>query len=244
MVSMFQAMTPRYTLSFGIWITLVVGAINFALEIERVIGSGNLWRLFIGHYRRPREEERVFLFMDLKGSTSIAEELGHHKYSELLQECYRDLTPVVMRYEAAIYQYVGDEVVMSWLCRNRTERKSTSVKTFFAYQRALIQKKEEYKTRFGMAPEFRGGIDVGAVTAIEVGDVKRELVFHGDVLNTAARLLELCKTRDEELVVSRTVGKTVANDTNVHASWNEKVPLRGKRESVSVYSLHLKNFNH
>ena len=244
MVSMFQAMTPRYTLSFAIWITLVVGAINFTLEIERVIGSGNLWRLFIGRYRRPREEERVFLFMDLKGSTTIAEELGHRKYSELLQECYRDLTQVVMRYEAAIYQYVGDEVVMSWLCANRTERSRTSVQTFFAYQRALNKKKEVYKARFGMLPEFRGGIDVGAVTVIEVGDVKREIVFHGDVLNTAARLLELCKTRDEGLVVSRPVGEAVAHDDDVHANWNEKVPLRGKRKSVEAYSLHLDNLNH
>ena len=80
--STFQAMTPRYTLSFAIWMVLVVGTINFALEIERVVGPGNLWRLFIGRYRRPREEERVFLFIDLKGSTTFAEEIGHQLYSE------------------------------------------------------------------------------------------------------------------------------------------------------------------
>lgn len=244
MFSMVQTMTPRYTLSFAIWIALVVGAINFALEIERVVGPGNLWRLFTGRYRQPREEERIFLFMDLKGSTTIAEELGHHKYSELLQECYRDLTQVVMRYEAEIYQYVGDEVVMSWLCTDHTDKKTTSVQTFFAYQRALMQKKEAYEVRFGKAPKFRGGIDIGAVTVIEVGDVKREIVYHGDVLNTASRLLDLCKKRGERLVVSRAVGEAVEHDTDVHANWNEKVPLRGKREIVEAYSLHSKNLKH
>ena len=238
LTSLFQAINPRYMLSAAIYMVLVVGAINFALEVERVVGTGNLWRLFIGSYRRSREEERVFLFMDLKGSTTIAEELGHQRYSELLQECYRDLTQVVIRYEAAIYQYVGDEVVMSWLCTDRAERKRASVQAFFAYQRALMRKKETYEVRFGMAPEFRGGIDVGAVTVIEVGDVKREIAYHGDVLNTAARLLELCKTRGEELVVSRTVGEAVEHDTGVRASWHEEVPLRGKRERIEAYSLH------
>ena len=100
-----------------------------------------------------------------------------------------------------------------------------------------MRKEEAYEVRFGMVPEFRGGIDVGAVTVIEVGDVKREIAYHGDVLNTAARLLELCKTRGEELVVSRAVGEAVEEDTEVHTSWHEEVSLRGKRERIEAYSL-------
>jgi adenylate cyclase len=233
----FRAMTPRYTLSFAVWMVLVVGAINFSLEVGRLVGPGNLWQLLIGRYRQPRDEERVFLFMDLKGSTTTAEELGHQRYSELLQECYRDLTQVVMRYEAAIYQYVGDEVVLSWPCTEQAERERVSVEAFFAYQRALLKKKKAYEGRFGVTPEFRGGIDVGAVTVIEVGDVKRAIVYHGDVLNTAARLLELCKTRGEGLVVSNSIGKAVEQDVNIRASWHGKVPLRGKRKHVEAYGL-------
>ena len=75
------------------------------------------------------------------------------------------------------------------------------------------------------------------MTVIEVGDVKREIAYHGDVLNTAARLLELCKTRGEELVVSRTVGESVEKDTEIRASWHEEVSLRGKRECIEAYSL-------
>ena len=88
LTSLFQTLSPRYMWSLIIYLVLVVGVINFALEVERVVGPGNLWRLFVRSYRRSREEERVFLFMDLKGSTTIAEELGHQRYSELLQEFY------------------------------------------------------------------------------------------------------------------------------------------------------------
>ncbi|MCK5467813.1 MAG: hypothetical protein KAI99_04880 [Cyclobacteriaceae bacterium] len=237
MSGMFYAMSPRYTMSFVIWLILVVAGINMALEIERIVGPGNIWRLLIGRYRQPNEEERIFLFMDLKESTTIAEGLGHMRYSELIQECYHDLTQVVMQYEAVIYQYVGDEVVMSWPFSKKETLAIKSVQAFFAYQSLLKQKEQVYKSRFGLVPEFRGGIDMGAVTIIEVGDVKREIVYHGDVLNTAARLLELCKTRDEKVVVSDTIGESIKQDASFEINWIEKVSLRGKKIPVGAYSI-------
>lgn len=233
----YRAMTPRYSISFAIWALLAVGMINFALEVERVVGPGNLWRLLVGRYRRPREEERVFLFMDLRGSTHTAEALGHRRYSEFIQACYRDLTAVVMRYEATIYQYVGDEVVLSWPTTTDGSTERDSVEAFFAYRSALAQKGRAYEDDFGVAPVFRGGIDVGPVTVSEVGEVKRDIVYHGDVLNTAARLLELCKARGEELVVSHPVGAAVEHAAGVSTRWQEQVSLRGKQGSVLACGL-------
>lgn len=236
MSDMLNSMTMRYTLSFAVWLLLIVAGINLSLEIQRVVGPGNIWRLLIGKYRQANEEKRVFLFMDLKGSTTIAEELGHKKYSELIQECYHDLTQVVLRFESDIYQYVGDEVVMSWSMK-KGETAYKSVLTFFTYQNILKQKEQVYRTRFGIIPEFRGGIDAGAVSIIEVGDVKREIVYHGDVLNTAARLLELCKSQGEQLIVSKTIGECVKQLSSFEINWLDKVSLRGKKTNVEACSV-------
>ena len=94
--------------------------------------------------------------MDLKGSTSTAEALGHERYSELLQECYGDLTEVVLQYQAAIYQYIGDEVVLSWRFAGHPESMGAGVHAFFAYQAVIEGKREEYESRFGTTPVFRG----------------------------------------------------------------------------------------
>lgn len=232
---MTQDMTIRYALTFLVWMILAVGLINFMLEIERIVGPGNIWRIFRGRYRRPRREVRIFLFMDLKGSTMLAEKLGHHLYSALLQECYRDLTKTVLRHEAAIYQYVGDEVVLSWIYSGKNRQKDASINTFFDYQFTLHQKREVYIQRFGEVPEFRGGIDLGPVTTIEVGDVKREIVYHGDVLNTASRLLEICKDRSNRLVISGEIGKNI--DHKFRQIWSESIYLRGKHEPVEAVGL-------
>jgi len=235
--SVFFDVPPRMWVSVGVWWGLVVIGINFSLEISRLLGPSNMWGLFIGRYRKPRVEERVFLFMDLKGSTTLAEQLGHARYSELLQQCFRDLTPFVLRYDAHVYQYVGDEVVLSWPRSRRGDSKRHSVQTFFDYERALREKSGSYEERFGVVPRFRGGIAFGPVTVIEVGDVKREIAYHGDVLNTAARLLGLCKERNEGLVVSRGVGEAVEGDGAVEFAWTESVPLRGKVHQVEACGL-------
>ncbi|MGD2070950.1 MAG: adenylate/guanylate cyclase domain-containing protein, partial [Gemmatimonadota bacterium] len=144
---------------------------------------------------------------------------------------------VVMRYDASVYQYVGDEVVLTWPWGGAGRRERESVHAFFAFRSLLDANRSAYESRFGAMPEFRGGIDLGPVTVIEVGDVKREIVYHGDVLNTAARLLELCKRRGDGLVVSRTVGEAVEDDRALQATWREPVSLRGKREPVDACGL-------
>ena len=112
----------RYLLSIGIWLSLVAIGVNFLLEVRRLVGEENVWPLLTGHYRRPRHEDRVFLFMDLAGSVTAAERLGHKRYSEFIQECFQDLTMVALKYGGRIYQYVGDEIVMTWPAQSADSR--------------------------------------------------------------------------------------------------------------------------
>jgi adenylate cyclase len=236
LIALWQAFTLRYLFAIGIWLVLMVASIDFLLEIRRVIGQQNLWRLFTGHYRQPRDEDRVFLFMDLKASTTMAEALGHKLYSQLIQACFEDLTLVALEYDAAIYQYVGDEVILSWPAK-RSGSESDSVRAFFAYEGILAEKRSAYMERFGVVPVFRGGIDTGQVTATEIGDLKRDIAYHGDVLNTASRILDLCKERGGRLLVSDRVGDAVEVDPTVRSSWRDEVVMKGKQEETGVYSL-------
>ena len=63
--------------------------------------------------RLPKAEDRVFLFLDLEGSTQLAERLGSALYFELLRRCLDDLTEPILETEGEIYQYAGDEIVVT-----------------------------------------------------------------------------------------------------------------------------------
>jgi adenylate cyclase len=54
------------------------------------------------------------MFVDLLSSTTIAEALGNEKYHNLLHDFYADITNPIIYNKGEIYQYVGDEVIVSW----------------------------------------------------------------------------------------------------------------------------------
>lgn len=99
-----------FTMNFLIvllYVTVVSFLFSFLKTVDRKFGPGNLWKLIIGTYYHPKEEELIFMFLDLKGSTTHAERLGHVRFSELIQDCFIDLS-VVIDHQALVYQYVGD----------------------------------------------------------------------------------------------------------------------------------------
>ena len=84
---------------------------QFVFQMNIKFGHGSLWKIITGKYRRPKEENRVFMFVDLNSSTTIAERLGTRNYHRLLKDFFANITnPIVDNY-GEIYQYVGDEVV-------------------------------------------------------------------------------------------------------------------------------------
>ena len=233
---LFADLWPRLGLSLWLWFILSILAANFLLEVRRKIGPGNLWALLSGRYHRPREEERIFLFLDLKGSTGIAEQLGHSRYSQFLRACYHDLTEFILLYRAEIYQFVGDGVVLTWPAE-RAGASGQSLQTFFAFQSRLQERQDWYQSTFGATPEFRGGVEGGVVTATEVGDIKREIAFHGDPLNTAARLLELCREYERPVLVSGRIKDALSSEPALITELKGEIILRGKTESVSVFGV-------
>lgn len=68
---------------------------SLILIISEKFSGGVFFKFLLGTYKFPKEEERIFMFLDLTSSTAIAEELGHSKYSQLLQDCFYDINELV-----------------------------------------------------------------------------------------------------------------------------------------------------
>jgi adenylate cyclase len=233
---LWEAMSPRLLTSLMMFVLLSFLGVAFLLEVRRKVGPGNLGALLVGWYHRPRVEDLVFLFLDLKGSTAIAERLGHTRYSQFIRHCFHDLTEFVLSFQAQIYQFVGDEVVLTWP-QGRGNAGKRSLDTFFAFRERLVERRLWYQEEFGVSPEFRGGVEGGSVTVTEVGDIKREIAFHGDALNTAARLLELCQQYDAPILVSERIQQSVATEPGLSTELQGEITLRGKAETVTVYGV-------
>jgi adenylate cyclase len=215
---------------------VVAVAIQFVLQVNRLIGANVLGYFAAGVYRRPTPEERIFLFLDLEGSTQLAERLGSAGYFELLRRFVDDLTDPVIEAEGEIYQYAGDEVVVTWPLATGL-RGANCVACFFAIRDAVTRRAADYTRAFGTVPRFHGGLHGGPVTAGELGDLRRQIVFVGDILNTAARLEEYAKRSNLDLVVSGALLERLTLPPGLAARRCGELELRGKEARVAAYAL-------
>ncbi|HWA82297.1 MAG TPA: adenylate/guanylate cyclase domain-containing protein [Fimbriimonadaceae bacterium] len=236
-----QALVPFFARGWEVTLLapfLVALAILFTVELARRIGPRRIVSLMLGRYRNPVEESRLFLLVDLRGSTTLAERLGTVEYSAFLREFFEDLTEPVLDTGGDVVEYVGDEAVVSWPFRNRPglrARNAMAGLTCFLRFRARISGRTgQYIQRFGLVPEFKGALHAGPVVATEVGQLKTQLVFHGDALNTSARILAECNGYKADLLISETVLPYLGETPGVPIEDLGKVSLRGKVEPVGL----------
>ncbi|MFZ5973318.1 MAG: adenylate/guanylate cyclase domain-containing protein [Bacteroidota bacterium] len=181
----------------------------------------------------PREEDRIFLFLDLNSSTMLAEELGHIRYSELLKSCFADLALSVKKYKATVYQYVGDEAVLSWGGHLPAE----GVALFFDFENRLCKRASFYKNKFGCVPTFKASIHGGKVAVTRLGVFRQHKVYHGDVLNACARMLEVCRKIGSRLIVSERVANLLEVSDPFIIHWRGSMEWRGKSGSHDLYTV-------
>lgn len=211
--------------------------INFIALVSKKFGPGHLFLIFLGRYNKPLTENRIFMFLDLKDSTTIAERLGHIIYSKLLQQCFLDMNKVIPNYGADIYQYVGDEAVLTWKIKNKKAVFEKPVELFFAYKRRLEKKSKYYREKFGVVPEFKAGLNAGVVTVAEIGALKREIAYHGDVVNTASRLRSACNEFHKNLLASEYIIQNIHESDKNSVDEIGEVNLKGKTKSIKVFSI-------
>ncbi len=208
---------------------------NFFNMVRLKFGTGVLKNILIGKFRKPQEEDRIFMFLDLKSSTAIAEQLGHIKYSKLIQECFYDLNEIVLKYQGEIYQYVGDEAVISWPAK-RGVKNANCLKCFFSFQDLLDFKSDVYLNKYGVIPEFKAGLHGGILVVTEVGVVKKEIAYHGDVINTTARIQGECNTFGKDLLVSNNLLMRL-DYSDYQTELLGEVFLKGKSNPVQVHGV-------
>nr|PZN58134.1 MAG: hypothetical protein DIU61_00790 [Bacteroidota bacterium] len=214
----------------------LVSIIIFVREINRKLGQGVLLNFVSGRYFRPRTENRVFMFLDLNNSVGRAETLGDMAYHNLLNDFFHDVTDPIMMAGGKIHHYVGDEVVVSWKMK---ERMATD-RCLLAYMHCrskLATLGDKYQAMYGMTPDFKGALHCGPVVCGEVGEVKSEIVFHGDTINTTARLERLCADLDRDLLISEAFYERLSPSWRSHFKIREELRLRGKNRTMPVYEL-------
>jgi adenylate cyclase len=214
----------------------VVIVTQLLLQVNSKFGQAEFWNIIRSKYNKPREEKRIFMFLDLNSSTTIAEQLGDETYHALLKDFFSDLTIPILNNKGNIYQYVGDEVVVAWDYDDGRE-KARCIRCFFDMKQWIANYSDKYRNRYGLIPSFKADLRCGRVIAGEVGIIKRDITYSGDVLNTTSRILNKCTELHEELIVSSDLLEQVPFVSEYRARPLGAMKLRGKEREVNLSAL-------
>jgi adenylate cyclase len=211
-------------------------AVNFVLQVSNLLGPRTLINFFTGRYHEPLQENRFVLFVDIAGSTGLAERLGGIGIHRFLDRTFRLLNGPVIDYQGEILGYVGDELIVTW------PEKAGAVdarpfRCFVAMREALERASPRLAQEFGAAPKIRGSLNFGPVIVGEIGDIKRAIVFNGDTMNTAARLEELSRTVDGGFIAARAAIERF--DAAAPSGLRDLgvMPIRGRADTIAVMGL-------
>lgn len=211
--------------------------VNLFMAIRRMLGAKNLLAMTTGRYRRPREEEHIVAFVDLKGSTPLAERLGPSRFHDFLNDVFFDAAGPIIDLGGEVYQYVGDEIVVTWSAA-RGLKNGDCVRFFFALEDALAERREAYLKEYGEVPSLRGALHIGPLMVGEIGDLNRQIVMIGDTMNTAARIEGACRKFGRDYVASASILVRLAQlPEAIRAESLGPVPLAGKSGEMELFAL-------
>ncbi|HEY1720060.1 MAG TPA: adenylate/guanylate cyclase domain-containing protein [Magnetospirillaceae bacterium] len=212
-------------------------AVTVFMSVRRMLGGKYLLAMATGRYRRPIEEEHIVAFMDLKGSTPLAERLGPSRYHDFLNDVFFDVADAIADTGGDVYQYVGDEIVITWSTA-RGLKNGDCVRFLFAVEDVLAERRDVYMKDYGSTPALRGALHIGPLMVGEIGDLKRQIVMIGDTMNTAARIEGACRKFGRDHVASASLLVRLAQLPDfVKAESLGPVPLAGKSGEMELFAL-------
>lgn len=205
-------------------------------QLGLLVGAKTVRDIMLGRYHRARLEERFFLFVDIVGSTPLAEKLGPAAANRFLGRVFELASDPVDENHGEIYQYVGDEMVVTWqLADGRPQARPLAC--YYAIEKAILENEAEFQRDFGAVPRLRAALHAGQVITGEVGGSRRAIVFHGDVMNATSRIESATRELKRPFLASEDALARLEGKQAYALSDLGPQPLRGREGRVRLYAV-------
>ena len=221
----------------SIWVAVFISfSISYLWQINSMLGKGVLVKYIRGKYHAPISEDRIFMFLDLSSATTIAEKLGAQKYSQFLKDFFYDIDGMITDTKGELFQYEGDGIIILWTIRNGIQN-NNCVKMFFAANKKISELKNRYIEKYGLSPEYKAGLHYGEVVITEIGDSKKEIAYHGDAINTTARICSSCNEVNRKLLISSALLQKLKLQNKYTVETMGDFKLKGKEKVIELFSI-------
>jgi adenylate cyclase len=177
----------------------------------------------------------VVLFSDIRGFTSISERMSPDEIATLLTDYFTEMVEVVFEHGGTLDKFMGDAMMALWGAPlAHADDADRAVRAAMAMQRKLSRLNAQWREQGRPSLSIGIGINLGEVFAGNIGSVRRlEYTVIGDAVNIAARLCS--EAGPGEILIAEPLFAGLRLRPPVSAL--TPLPLRGKAQPVSVYSV-------
>lgn len=225
--------TFKFEVLYALFFSFII---VFTTMLDKKMGQGILMNYIKGKYYEPIHEARIVLFMNIKNSSNMIDSLGALKFHNFLSKYFSDLTEPAISRGGVIYEYKEDLMVISWTM-NHGLADANCVNTFFDIQSTIENKRDEYIDEFGFEPRVQGGLHAGSLVTSEIGEIKTQIVFIGNTMNTASRILDTCDRLDMDLLASDQVLGMLGRIKKFKLSSIGKINMKGKQVDLELFEI-------
>ncbi|WP_377295572.1 adenylate/guanylate cyclase domain-containing protein [Rhizobium sp. SGZ-381] len=206
------------------------------LRVLQLLGRRVFLSLLTGRYRHPVEEERVFLFLDIVGSSAYARQYGDLKAQAFIGAVFAALAYHVRRHRGEIDDYVGDCAIITWPMKEGVEE-ARCVRCIYDMLNEVDHERDWWMAHFGLVPQLSAALHGGSIVTAEIGVFHHKITYFGDVVNTTSRIEGLCKTLKKPHLISADLLARLTLPPDIVAEPQGEHMVKGRDEPVCVLAL-------
>lgn len=177
------------------------------------------------------------LFSDIRGFTSMSEKMSAQEVSQLLNEYFSEMEPIVTKYNGIVNKFIGDAVMAVFgEPINDENHPLNAVRCGYEMLQRVKELDKKWQAENKPVIEIGIGINTGEVFVGNIGSEKRmEYTVIGDTVNLASRLESYNKTYKTRMLISSTTYEAAKD--HITANQIPDVEIRGKANKINVYEI-------
>jgi class 3 adenylate cyclase len=181
------------------------------------------------------ETEIAILFVDIRGFTTMSENMSPTRIVSLLNEYFHEMNEIIFHHDGTLDKYMGDAIMALFGAPvKKGDDCLRAVKCALDMMKKLDEMNEEWKKEDKQNLSIGIGINYGTVVVGNIGSEHRyEYTAIGDNVNVASRLCSIAKPG--QILISDNVFMEVFDSIDINQL--EPIKVKGRAEPVKVYEV-------
>ena len=186
----------------------------------------------------PRKTDITVMFSDIRGFTTISEQLDAQELAVVLNEYLSDMTSIVLEYSGTVDKYIGDAVMAFWGAPVELEgHGAKACESALKMMERVRQMQQKWEAQGRPHLDIGIGINTGNASVGGMGSVQRyAYTALGDTVNLSSRLEGLNKDYGTHIIVNEST-YAAAQESNFVFRELDLIRVKGKKLPVTIYEL-------